>query len=158
MDETQIIVAARLAKEKIATDVVMLLSISLIATEIQSLEPLSFWVHMKLKIWFSFLALKEYDFLFILLVPPVNISPSQRRLLLLPHDILRKISFVPPPSRTHTHTRKWESCCLKYHNHIAQGEINCGFFWSPENFFLFLTKSLLLSSPSPSPSTNTDST
>ena len=68
MNETQTIVAARLAKEKIVT-VVMLLSISLIAIEIRSQEPPSFWVHMKLKIWFSFLALKEYDFLFILLVP-----------------------------------------------------------------------------------------
>ena len=157
MDETQIIVAARLAKEKIATDVVMLLSISLIATEIQSLEPLSFWVHMKLKIWFSFLALKEYDFLFILLVPPVNISPSQRRLLLLPHDILRKISFVPPPSRTHTHTKVGELLPKVPQPHSA-GRDKLWVFLVTRKLFLFLTKSLLLSSPSPSPSTNTDST
>ena len=59
----QIIVAARLAKEKTAT-VVKLLSISLIANchrnsmfiimIMISKEPLSFWVHMKLKILYSF--------------------------------------------------------------------------------------------------------
>ena len=104
-----------------------------------------------------FLALKEYDFLFIPLVPLSTFHLAREDYCFYLMTFWGKsLSCLLHPA--HTHTRKWESCCLKYHNHIAQGEINCGFFWSPENFFLFLTKSLLLSSPSPSPSTNTDST